>query len=121
MATVFRKDTARRQQDRMKLRKERQNRKVGFAIPTGCFLTWLINEPDLYDQIKELVTPDDFFEEDFLVVARLLYQQLEEKAWFRQRSLIIFRMWKARMSLQICVSDRIQNRYDKRRKRKSTQ
>ena len=43
-------------------------------------MTWLINEPDLYDQIKELVTPDDFFEEDFLVVARLLYQQLEEKA-----------------------------------------
>ena len=43
-------------------------------------MTWLINEPDLYDRIKELVTPDDFFEEDFLVVARLLYQQLEEKA-----------------------------------------
>ena len=60
--------------------KRETKQESGIRYSYRLFLTWLINEPDLYDQIKELVTPDDFFEEDFLVVARLLYQQLEEKA-----------------------------------------
>lgn len=60
--------------------KRETKQESGIRYSYRLFLTWLINEPDLYDRIKELVTPDDFFEEDFLVVARLLYQQLEEKA-----------------------------------------
>ena len=42
-------------------------------------LSWLMERPDLYEEIRKYIMPDDFREEDFRKVAELLYQQFEKK------------------------------------------
>ena len=44
------------------------------------FLTWLIEEPALYDKIKSYITPKDFTEKFFREVAEMLYEQFEKGA-----------------------------------------
>lgn len=43
-------------------------------------LTWLVDRPQLYEQIKHEITPEDFTEELYRKVATLLYQQYEKGA-----------------------------------------
>ena len=38
-------------------------------------LTWLIEYDNLYDKIKDIITPEDFTEDIFRKVAELLYEQ----------------------------------------------
>ena len=40
-------------------------------------LTWLVDRPELYEQVKHEITPDDFTEELYKKVATLLYEQYE--------------------------------------------
>lgn len=40
-------------------------------------LTWLVDRPELYEQVKEEITPEDFTEELYRRVAVLLYGQYE--------------------------------------------
>ena len=41
-------------------------------------LTWLIEEPNLYNSIKQYISPDDFTEDLYKTVAELLFKQFEE-------------------------------------------
>ena len=40
-------------------------------------LTWLVDRPELYEQVKHEIRPDDFTEELYRKVATLLYEQYE--------------------------------------------
>lgn len=59
--------------------KKDASKENGIGYSYRLFLSWLINEPGLYDKTKSLVTVGDFFDEDFHVAAQLLYEQLEQK------------------------------------------
>ena len=43
-------------------------------------LTWLVDRPQLYEQVKNEITPEDFTEELYRKVATLLYEQYEKGA-----------------------------------------
>ena len=43
-------------------------------------LTWLVDRPQLYEQVKHEITPEDFTEELYRKVATLLYEQYESGA-----------------------------------------
>lgn len=43
----------------------------------GLLLTWLCDEPDLYKTVKEYVSVDDFTEDIYKQVAKMLFDQLE--------------------------------------------
>ncbi|MBQ4530423.1 MAG: DNA primase [Lachnospiraceae bacterium] len=53
-------------------------------------LTWLIEKPQIYLQIKEHITPEDFQEGVYKTVALHLYKQLEEQALNPAQILNIF-------------------------------
>lgn len=65
------------QYERKQVRKNKEEER-GISYSYRLFLSWLIETPELYSVIKELVGPADFFEEDYKKVAQLLYAQLEE-------------------------------------------
>ena len=64
------------QYGRKQSRENKEERGISYSY--RLFLSWLIEAPELYPVLKELVTPVDFFEEDYRKVAELLYGQLEE-------------------------------------------
>lgn len=41
-------------------------------------ITWMINEPSLFQGLKNIVTPDDFFEPVYHDIVKVLYQQYNE-------------------------------------------
>jgi DNA primase len=55
----------------------RQKREDGSIQAQKLLLTWLVEQPGLYDQIKKEVVPEDFTEELYRQVAALLYGQYE--------------------------------------------
>ncbi len=54
--------------------KEKQ-KEDGILTSQKVLLTWLIDDASLFDKISPLITPDDFAEELYRTVARLLYEQ----------------------------------------------
>ena len=54
--------------------KEKQ-KEDGTLTSQKILLTWLIDDASLFDKISHLVTPDDFTEDLYRTVARLLYEQ----------------------------------------------
>jgi DNA primase len=56
----------------------RAKREDGNIQAQKLLLTWLVERPELYGQIKKEVTPEDFTEELYRQVAGLLYQQYEQ-------------------------------------------
>ena len=54
--------------------KEKQ-KEDGILTSQKVLLTWLIDDASLFDKISLLITPDDFTEELYRTVARLLYEQ----------------------------------------------
>lgn len=67
----------------MEERHEQSRRKAirkdpeGMAYTYRLFLSWLIEQPALYEQVKHIVHVEDFLEEPYRQVAGLLYEQLE--------------------------------------------
>ena len=62
---------------------ERKNAKKkdaadGISYSYRLLLTWLIESPEIYTQIKQWIEPKDFYDENYQKVAALLYEQLEE-------------------------------------------
>ena len=43
-------------------------------------LTWLVDRPELYEKVKNEIAPEDFTEELYRKVAKLLYEQYENGA-----------------------------------------
>ena len=67
----------------MEERHEQSRRKAirkdpeGMAYTYRLFLSWLIEQPALYEQVKHIVHVEDFLEEPYRQVAGLLYEQLK--------------------------------------------
>ena len=47
----------------------------GIAKSQGIFLTWLSNEPVLFEKTKDIVSADDFVDEPYHQVAAMMYDQ----------------------------------------------
>lgn len=68
----------------MEERRKESRRQAGVKETDGIgytyqlFLSWLIGRPELFGQIKELITVEDYLEEPYRQVAELLYEQMEK-------------------------------------------
>ncbi|MFQ9934136.1 MAG: DNA primase [Lachnospiraceae bacterium] len=49
----------------------------GIKTAQRILLTWLIEEPDIYGLIKDIIDADDFYDDLYHKVAKLLFMQLE--------------------------------------------
>ena len=47
--------------------------------PQKLLLTWMVNEPQLFDKLEGIIGPDDFYEQIYHGVALLLFKQYEEE------------------------------------------
>lgn len=65
-----------REEARKKNRQKENNEGIGYSY--RLLLSWLIEEPELYKQIRTWIAPEDFWEEHYRTVASMLYQQLEQ-------------------------------------------
>ena len=65
-----------RQQERIRKGKKKETRE-GISYSYRLLLSWLIEEPKLFVQIREWVKPEDFEEGLYRTVAKELYDQLE--------------------------------------------
>ena len=60
----------------------RQKRDSGMEKSQMLLLSWLVDRPDLFPRIRELVGPEDFDEGLLQDVAKMLYQQMEDAGVF---------------------------------------
>lgn len=65
-----------RQQERIRKGKKKETRE-GISYSYRLLLSWLIEEPKLFVQIREWVKPEDFEEGIYRTVAKELYDQLD--------------------------------------------
>ena len=57
----------------------KKNKEIdGIKQSQKILLTWLIEEPELYDKIKEVITAEDFKDDMYHKVAELVFQQFRE-------------------------------------------
>lgn len=59
-------------------RKKEDKSGEGINYSYRLLLSWLIERPELYEPVKEFITPEDFLDDNFGKVARMLYEQLEQ-------------------------------------------
>ena len=57
------------------LNEKKHKKEDGMKQSQKLLLTWLIEYDNLYDKIKNIITPEDFTEDIFRKVAELLYEQ----------------------------------------------
>lgn len=57
---------------------KKEDKEDGIELSQKLFLTWLIEEPSLYNKIKDFIEPKDFTEDFFRQVATMLYEQFEQ-------------------------------------------
>lgn len=57
-------------------KRERQN-DSGMKQSYRFFLTWLVEQPSLYEQLKKVIQPEDFREPVYKQVAAMVYEQLD--------------------------------------------
>lgn len=51
----------------------------GIARSQGIFLTWLSNDPSLFEKTKDVISAQDFVDEPYRQVAEMMYEQYEAK------------------------------------------
>lgn len=76
--------------------KRRQERKIsgakkqedGIARSQGIFLTWLSNDPVLFDKTKDIIGVEDFVDEPYHQVAQMIYEQYDTKHKVEPASII---------------------------------
>ncbi len=56
--------------------------------PQKLLLTWLVNEPGLFEKIKGIITPEDFLEPMYHSVAIMLFEQYEEEGRVKPAKII---------------------------------
>lgn len=72
-----RQQTDQRQQERRLQRSEEKEEKK--RQPQKLLLTWMVNEPQLFEKLRGIIGPDDFYEQIYHGVAILLFKQYEEE------------------------------------------
>ena len=72
-----RQQSEQRQQERRLQRSEEKEEKK--RQPQKLLLTWMVNEPQLFEKLRGIIGPDDFYEQIYHGVALLLFQQYEEE------------------------------------------
>lgn len=76
MPSGYQKVMEERQQERIRKGKKKETRE-GISYSYRLLLSWLIEEPKLFVQIREWVKPEDFEEGLYRTVAKELYDQLD--------------------------------------------
>lgn len=61
------------------IRKVTKEKEDGTVKAQKILITWLIDEPQLFDKIKEYISPNDFVEPFYHNVAELFWKQLERQ------------------------------------------
>lgn len=69
----------RREETRQRARQGGLQKEDGISHAYRLFLSWLIEQPELYPKISSVIQPVDFVDTMFRQVAELLYQQLEQE------------------------------------------
>lgn len=68
-----------RQQQKGTMPKEKRKKEDGMKQSQKLLLTWMIEEPGLYQRIREYIHPEDFTEEIYRKAAEILFRQYEEE------------------------------------------
>ena len=68
-------DYEKRRQERMM--KTARQKEDGIAKSQGVFLTWLSNDPVLFEKTKGILSAEDFVDEPYHEVAQMIYEQYE--------------------------------------------
>ena len=68
--------TPRQQERRLQVNEAKEEKK---KQPQKLLLTWMVNEPQLFDKLEGIIGPDDFYEQIYHGVALLLFKQYEEE------------------------------------------
>ena len=76
MPSGYQEGMEERQQERIRKGKKKETRE-GISYSYRLLLSWLIEEPKLFVQIREWVKPEDFEEGLYRTVAKELYDQLD--------------------------------------------
>ena len=50
----------------------------GILYSYRLLLSWMIEKPELYGQVKQWITPEDFVESTYQEVAKALFEQMEQ-------------------------------------------
>ena len=69
--------TPRQQERRLQVNEAKEEKKK--KQPQKLLLTWMVNEPQLFDKLEGIIGPDDFYEQIYHGVALLLFKQYEEE------------------------------------------
>lgn len=77
MPTGYQEVMEERQQERIRTGKKKEHRE-GISYSYRLLLSWLIEEPELFDQIRQWIRPEDFEEGLYRTVATELYAQMEK-------------------------------------------
>ena len=76
-SSAQRQQTTPRQQERhLQVNEAKEEKK---KQPQKLLLTWMVNEPQLFDKLEGIIGPDDFYEQIYHGVALLLFKQYEEE------------------------------------------
>ena len=76
-SNVQRQQSDQRQQERRLAKSEEKEEKK--RQPQKLLLTWMVNEPQLFEKLEGIIGPDDFYEQIYHGVALLLFKQYEEE------------------------------------------
>lgn len=68
--------TPRQQEKRLQASEAKEEKK---KQPQKLLLTWMVNEPQLFEKLDGIIGPDDFYEQIYHGVALLLFKQYEEE------------------------------------------
>lgn len=68
--------TPRQAERRLQMSEAKEEKK---KQPQKLLLTWMVNEPQLFEKLEGIIGPDDFYEQIYHGVALLLFKQYEEE------------------------------------------
>ncbi len=66
----------------------RNDREDGIAKSQGIFLTWLSNNPALFEKTRDIISVDDFVDEPYRQVAAMMYDQFHNEGAVRPAVII---------------------------------
>ena len=67
-------------EEKDRFEKVNREKEDGTIKAQKILITWLIEEPELFDKVKEYISPDDFVDPFYGRVAELFWEQLQDNA-----------------------------------------